>query len=64
LDVGCGDGEFAVELARRRAIVMGIDASAAMIDAAKGLARKQDVDVSFQVARAEQLPFPTAEFDA
>ena len=27
LDVGCGDGKFAVELAKRGAIVVGIDAS-------------------------------------
>ena len=36
LDVGCGDGKFALELTKRGAIVTGIDASAAMIDAAKG----------------------------
>ncbi len=38
LDVGCGDGKFALELTKRGAIVTGIDASAAMIDAAKGRA--------------------------
>ena len=33
--MGCGDGEFAVELTKRGATVVGIDASAEMIDAAK-----------------------------
>lgn len=34
LDVGCGDGAFALELAKRGAAVTGIDSSAVMIDAA------------------------------
>lgn len=63
LDVGCGDGEFALELARRGAIVTGIDASAAMIDAARARAKQHNADVTFQVAMAEHLPFPTERFD-
>jgi ubiquinone biosynthesis O-methyltransferase len=63
LDVGCGDGEFALELARRGAIVTGIDASAAMIDAAKDWAKQHNADVTFQVAVAEHLPFPAEQFD-
>lgn len=63
LDVGCGDGAFAFELAKRGAIVTGIDASAAMIDAAKARARQHNVDITFQVAVAEHLPFPVEQFD-
>ena len=63
LDVGCGDGEFALELARRGAIVTGIDASAAMIDASKDRAKQHNADVTFQVAMAEHLPFPAEQFD-
>jgi ubiquinone biosynthesis O-methyltransferase len=63
LDVGCGDGEFAVELAKRGAIVMGIDSSTAMIDAAEGRAKQCDAAVAFQVAMAENLPFPPEQFD-
>lgn len=63
LDVGCGDGELAVELAKRGAIVTGIDASTAMIEAAKERARGHDADIVFQVARTEALPFPASEFD-
>jgi len=63
LDVGCGDGALACELAGRGASVTGIDASAAMIDAAKARARRQQADVAFQVAGAENLPFPAGQFD-
>jgi ubiquinone biosynthesis O-methyltransferase len=63
LDVGCGDGEFAVELAKRGAIVTGIDASTAMIDAAKARAKQHDAGVVFRVAMAEHLPFPAEQFD-
>ena len=63
LDVGCGDVEFAVDLTKRGATVVGIDASAEMIDAAKGRAKLQNADVGFQVAMAEHLPFPAGQFD-
>lgn len=63
LDVGCGDGEFAVKLWKRGAIVIGIDASAAMIDAAKARAKEHHADITFQVATAEDLPFPPERFD-
>ena len=63
LDVGCGDGELAVEFWKRGAIVIGIDASAAMIDAAKSRAKKLHTDITFQVATAEDLPFPLEQFD-
>jgi ubiquinone/menaquinone biosynthesis C-methylase UbiE len=35
-----------------------------MIDAAKGSPRRNNVEVSFQVAGAEELPFPAEQFDA
>ena len=63
LDLGCGDGEFALELARRGAIVTGIDASAAMIAAAKDRAKQYNADITFEVAMAEHLPFPAERFD-
>src|SRR5664279_3379214 len=63
LDVGCGDGEFALELTKRGAIVTGIDVSTAMIDAAKGRAKQHNADITFQVATAEHLPFLTEQFD-
>lgn len=63
LEIGCGDGELAVELEKRGAIVTGIDASAAMISAARKRASQQDTDIAFQVAMAEELPCPSKRFD-
>ena len=63
LDVGCGDGDFAIELWKRGAKVVGIDASAAMIAAAEARARKQGADAAFHLAAADRLPFPPEQFD-
>jgi ubiquinone biosynthesis O-methyltransferase len=63
LDVGCGDGKFALELTKRGAIVTGIDASAAMINAAKRRAVQHNADITFQVASAQQIPFAAEQFD-
>jgi trans-aconitate methyltransferase len=57
LDLGCGDGALTAKIATSGAQVVGVDASASMIDAAKVLG----LDV--RVANAEALPFE-ADFDA
>jgi ubiquinone/menaquinone biosynthesis C-methylase UbiE len=59
LDVGCGDGELAVTLWERHGRVSGIDASEAMIEAARARAQaRRRAEIEFEIARAEQLPFP------
>jgi len=63
LDVGCGDGVLAVELSRRGASVTGVDASEAMIAAAKARAGAENLPVRFEQARADALPFPDETFD-
>jgi len=63
LDVGCGDGALAVALSRRGAVVVGVDASEAMIEAARRNARQHGVEVAFEVAEARRLPFPAHSFD-
>jgi ubiquinone biosynthesis O-methyltransferase len=63
LDVGCGDGDFALELAQHGAFVTGIDASASMVGAAKRLAERRGAAIAFHVATAQQLPFPAEQFD-
>lgn len=63
LDVGCGDGTLALELARRGGIVTGIDGSTAMINTARGRAEQQHANVEFLEAVAEHLPFPADQFD-
>jgi ubiquinone/menaquinone biosynthesis C-methylase UbiE len=66
LDVGCGTGTLAI-LAKRRVgatgTVHGIDAAPEMVARAREKAARTGADVSFQVARAEALPFPDARFD-
>ncbi len=67
LDVGCGPGRLAVALAERVApsgSVDGIDAAVEMINRASSRARKRGAAATFQVAFAQQLPFPDATFDA
>ncbi len=63
LDVGCGDGALAVELWKRGAAVVGIDASLAMIEAARVRAREHKADIAFYIATAEHLPFRPHQFD-
>jgi ubiquinone biosynthesis O-methyltransferase len=63
LDVGCGDGDLAVALWQRGAPVVGIDVSAAMIEAAKAHAKTHDADIKFYVASADHMPFPHEHFD-
>jgi len=66
LDVGCGTGTLAIAAKRRvggNAVVRGIDPSVEMIDRARKKARRANVDVTFETAFAESLPFPDAQFD-
>jgi ubiquinone biosynthesis O-methyltransferase len=64
LDVGCGDGDLAVHLAQRGAQVVGVDTSAAMIEAARQRASLEHVDVDFRIAPAQHLPFLPEQFDS
>lgn len=66
LDVGCGTGTLAIAARRRvgpSGIVQGIDASPEMIARAIRKAAKAGVDVTFQTAIIEKLPFPDRRFD-
>jgi ubiquinone/menaquinone biosynthesis C-methylase UbiE len=60
LDIATGPGYVAAAAARRGATVIGVDFSAAMIEAAKGRYR----DIEFREGDAEQLPFGNNLFDA
>jgi len=57
LDLGCGDGALTARIAASGAQVVGVDASASMIEAAQALG------LDARVANGEGLPFD-AEFDA
>lgn len=58
LDLGCGDGQLTRQLTATGAEVRGVDASPAMVAAARSLG------VVVEEAKAEALPFDDATFDA
>jgi ubiquinone/menaquinone biosynthesis C-methylase UbiE len=64
LDVGCGTGRLLRTAAERfpEARLEGVDAAQGMIEQAKASAGPQST-INFQVAAAEHLPFPDAQFD-
>lgn len=66
LDIGCGTGTLAVAVARslgRGSRVVGIDASEEMVARAQAKAKSARVDVVFEKAIVEKLPFPDGQFD-
>lgn len=58
LDLGCGDGQLTQRVAATGAHVLGVDASADMVAAAR------ERGVEAEQANAESLPFHDATFDA
>lgn len=60
LDVATGPGHLASQAAARGASVVGVDVSPAMVEIARRLYRV----VEFCAGDAEDLPFPSASFDA
>src|SRR5579864_2438270 len=67
LDVATGTAGVAIALARATdAHVIGVDISEAMLERGRERVRAASLDnrITLQVARAEELPFPSAFFDA
>ena len=64
LDVGTGTGRAAIALARRGAIVTGVDASAEMLQVAARRATDAGVTVAFARGDAHHLDFADRSFDA
>lgn len=64
LDVGTGTGRGALVLARRGAVVTGVDASVQMLDIARERAAKENLAVTFAVGDAHHLEHPVRSFDA
>ena len=65
LDVGCGPGSYAVQLAHLGYEVSGFDISPGNIEAADALARRYGVEerTHFSVGAAEHLGYPSGHFD-
>jgi len=64
LDVGTGTGRAAIALARRGAVVTGVDASQEMLAVARTRAADQHAEVSFVHGDAHGLAFDDQSFDA
>jgi len=63
LEVACGTGRFAVELAESGADVTGVDISKPMLMKGVGKARERGLGVEFMRGDAKRLPFPDDTFD-
>ena len=63
LDLGTGTGVLARTFAAGGARVAGIDVSARQLEAARALAREQELELDLREAPAEELPFSEASFD-
>jgi SAM-dependent methyltransferase len=63
LDVGCGAGNYALDLAAKGLRAVGVDPSREMLRAASSKARRAGLHIQLVEARAERLPFSTGVFD-
>ncbi|MFZ5633326.1 MAG: class I SAM-dependent methyltransferase [Bacillota bacterium] len=63
LDIGCGTGNYTLELARAGLKVTGVDISPEMLARARAKAGAEGLPVEFIQADAAQLPFPDNFFD-
>ena len=63
LDVGCGTGNYALELAAIGARAAGVDDSSEMLHVAKGKAERAGLRIPLAQARGEALPFSSGTFD-
>lgn len=63
LDLGCGDGAYALLAARRGANVCGLDMDAGRLRAAQNRSEHLGLEISWKQGCAESLPFLDASFD-
>lgn len=60
LDIACGEGSFAIMMAKLGYNITGIDQSQQMIELARARAQKENVSVNFMVEDMRSLPFEDA----
>ena len=66
LDVGCGTGTLAIEVARRvgrMGEVAGVDPGTEQIARARSKGARRNLPIDFQIGVIENLPFPDQTFD-
>ena len=64
LDAGCGQGDLAIDLARRGFEVTGFDISRVAIDQARAKAAAAGLSMTFDVQDATRLSLPAASFNS
>ena len=64
LEVGCGAGRVAREVARSGRQVTGVDISGEALRLARAAAAEEGLDIAWRKAPMERLPFADASFDA
>jgi 2-polyprenyl-6-hydroxyphenyl methylase/3-demethylubiquinone-9 3-methyltransferase len=63
VDIGCGGGLLAEELARLGANVIGVDPSAPSLRTARGHAQAAGLAIDYRLGSGERLPLPDASAD-
>lgn len=63
VDIGCGGGLFAEELARLGANVIGVDPSAPSLETARAHAEAAGTMIDYRLGSGEQLPIPDSSVD-
>ena len=63
LDIACGTGNVTIPLARRGAMVTGLDIMPHLLDEARARAAREGLPIRFDEGFAETLPYPDASFD-
>lgn len=63
LDIACGTGSVTIPLARRGAMVTGLDMMPHLLDEARARAAREGLRIRFDEGFAEMLPYPDGSFD-
>lgn len=64
LDIGCATGRLCFALARQGYTITGIDVAEKLIEQARQIAEKEQIDAPFLHYEPPTLPFPDASFEA
>jgi ubiquinone/menaquinone biosynthesis C-methylase UbiE len=63
LDIGCGNGDYGIELAKAGASVIALDLSRERMDIVKKKAAEQPIQLELVLADAQKAPFKNSAFD-
>ena len=63
LDLGCNWGRWSIAAMKKGYVVAGIDPHALAIQAARRVAQQHGLEINYQIAGGEAIPFPNATFD-